>query len=122
MNKDLEYVMFTPEEIHQRVRELARELTEEYQGREPVLLCILKGSLVFTADLMREMDLPCTLESMTLSSYRAMATKPGELTMAEPPLRWTSPERTLLSLKIFSTPDGHCTLSWDFFGSRSLPP
>ncbi len=84
MNKDLEYVMFTPEEIHQRVRELARELTEEYQGREPVLLCILKGSLVFTADLMREMDLPCTLESMTLSSYRAMATKPGELTMAEP--------------------------------------
>lgn len=84
MNKDLEYVMFTPEEIHQRVRELARELTEEYKGREPVLLCILKGSLVFTADLMREMDLPCTLESMTLSSYRAMATKPGELTMAEP--------------------------------------
>lgn len=84
MNKDLEYVMFTPEEIHQRVRELARELTKEYKGREPVLLCILKGSLVFTADLMREMDLPCTLESMTLSSYRAMATKPGELTMAEP--------------------------------------
>ncbi len=84
MNKDLEYVMFTPEEIHRRVQELGKELTEEYRGREPVLLCIMKGSLVFTADLMREINLPCTLESMTLSSYRAMATRPGELTVTEP--------------------------------------
>ena len=84
MNKDLEYVMFTPEEIHRRVQELGKRLTEEYRGREPVLLCIMKGSLVFTADLMREINLPCTLESMTLSSYRAMATRPGELTVTEP--------------------------------------
>jgi hypoxanthine phosphoribosyltransferase len=44
----------------------------------------MKGSLVFTADLMREINLPCTLEYITLSSYRAMATRPGELTMSEP--------------------------------------
>lgn len=84
MNKDLEYVMLTPEEIHQRVREIGQALTGEYQGKAPILLCIMKGSLVFTADLMREINLPCTLESITLSSYRAMATRPGELTMAEP--------------------------------------
>lgn len=84
MNRDLDYVMFKPEEIQARVREIGQSLTEEYAGKEPLLLCIMKGSLVFTADLMREINLPCTLESITLSSYRAMATRPGELTMTEP--------------------------------------
>lgn len=84
MNKDLDYVMFTPEQLHDRVAELGRELTEEYRGKAPILLCIMKGSLVFTADLMREINLPCTLESITLSSYRAMATRPGDLNLAHP--------------------------------------
>ena len=84
MNRDLDYVMFTPEQLHARVKEIGQQLTEEYAGKAPILLCILKGSLVFTADLMREINLPCTLESMTLSSYRAMATTPGTLDMKEP--------------------------------------
>ena len=84
MHPDLEYVMLTREEIHHRVREIGRSLTEEYQGKEPLLLCIMKGSLVFTADLMRELDLPCTLESITLSSYRAAATLPGDLALITP--------------------------------------
>jgi hypoxanthine phosphoribosyltransferase len=76
--------MFTPEELHARVQEIGKALTQEYAGKAPILLCIMKGSLVFTADLMREINLPCTLEYITLSSYRAMATRPGELTMSEP--------------------------------------
>jgi hypoxanthine phosphoribosyltransferase len=76
--------MFTPEELHARVQEIGKALTQEYTGKAPILLCIMKGSLVFTADLMREINLPCTLEYITLSSYRAMATRPGELTMSEP--------------------------------------
>lgn len=84
MNRDLAYEMFSAEELKTRVAEIGRQLTEEYEGKAPVLLCIMKGSLVFTADLMREINLPCTLESITLSSYRAMATRPGELTMTKP--------------------------------------
>lgn len=86
MNADMEmeYVMFTQEELHQRVAALGRLLTEEYRGKEPVLLCVMKGSLVFTADLMRQLDVPCTLESISLSSYRAMATRPGEIAMTQP--------------------------------------
>lgn len=84
MNNDLSYVMFTPEQLRQRVQELGQQLTAEYQGKRPILLCIMKGSLVFTADLMREINLPCTLESITLSSYRSMATRPGELNLAAP--------------------------------------
>lgn len=84
MNRDLDYVLFTEEEIQARVREIGQSLTAEYAGKAPLLLCIMKGSLVFTADLMRTINLPCTLESITLSSYRAMATRPGELEMKEP--------------------------------------
>ena len=84
MKKDLCQILFTPEEIKARVKEIGAQLTQEYQGKRPLLLCIMKGSLIFTADLMREIDLPCTLESITLSSYRAMATRPGEITMTDP--------------------------------------
>ena len=84
MNRDLDYVMFTKEQLKARVQEIGAQLTEEYAGKSPILLCIMKGSLVFTADLMREINLPCTLEYLTLSSYRAMATQPGALDMKEP--------------------------------------
>lgn len=84
MHKDLERVLFTREMLRSRVEELGKALTEEYQGKSPLLLCVMKGSLVFTADLMREIKLPCTLESITLSSYRAMATRPGALSLSEP--------------------------------------
>ena len=84
MHKDLDYVMFDQETISRRVEEMGRMLTEEYAGKSPVLLCIMKGSLVFTADLMRHLDLPCTLESITLSSYRDMATRPGAIEVASP--------------------------------------
>lgn len=84
MNPDLDYVLFTPEELSARVAEIGRALTQEYASKAPILLCIMKGSLVFTADLMRQIDLPCTLESLTLSSYRAMATRPGEIAMNSP--------------------------------------
>ena len=84
MHKDLDYVMFTQEELRSRVAELGASLTREYQGQEPILLCVMKGSLIFTADLMRSINLPCTLESISLSSYRAMATRPGEISMDAP--------------------------------------
>lgn len=84
MINDLDYVMYTPEQIQARVQELGAEITKDFAGKEPIVLCIMKGSLVFTADLMRAINLPCTLESISLSSYRAMATRPGELTMTQP--------------------------------------
>lgn len=84
MIDDLEYVMLTPEQLHTRVQEIGDALTAEYQGKTPLLLCIMKGSLIFTADLMRAMRVPCTLESITLSSYRSMATRPGALELTAP--------------------------------------
>ena len=84
MLEDLSYVMLTETQIRDRVKEIGAELTAEYRNKQPIVLCIMKGSLVFTADLMRSMDFQCTLESITLSSYRAAATIPGDLELTRP--------------------------------------
>ena len=51
-------------------RELGQQITHDYQGRDLVMVCILKGASVFFSDLIREVDLPVTLDFMALSSYR----------------------------------------------------
>lgn len=67
--KDLEKVLITKDEIAEKVRELGRTITRDYEGKKPVLVCILKGASVFFADLIREIDLPLTLDFMAISSY-----------------------------------------------------
>ena len=56
--------------IQKAVAQLGRETTRDYQGRDLVMVCILKGASVFFSDLIREVDLPVTLDFMALSSYR----------------------------------------------------
>ncbi len=67
--KDLEKVLITKDEIARKVHELGETITRDYAGRAPVLVCILKGASVFFADLIREIDLPLTLDFMAISSY-----------------------------------------------------
>jgi hypoxanthine phosphoribosyltransferase len=64
--------------IAQRVHELGVQLTRDYRGRRPVLIGLLKGSFVFLADLIRQIDLPLEIDFLALASYRA-GTTPGEL-------------------------------------------
>lgn len=61
--------IFTAEQIRARVSELGAEISRDYQKRSLVLLCILKGSFVFAADLARAIDLPLRIEFMGVSSY-----------------------------------------------------
>ncbi len=84
MHPDLDHVMFSAQELQSRVQEIGHMLTAEYAGKSPILLCVMKGSLVFTADLMRSLDLDCTLEYISLSSYRAAATRPSEIALGAP--------------------------------------
>lgn len=67
--KDLSKVLVTREQIAQAVQEMGRKITQDYAGKEPVMLCILKGASVFFTDLIREVDLPVTVEFMAISSY-----------------------------------------------------
>lgn len=61
--------LFREEEILRRVRELGREITHDYAGRAPVLVTVLKGGVVFLADLMRAIDLPLRVDFMSISKY-----------------------------------------------------
>ena len=67
--QDLERILVTKEEIAQKVRELGAKITRDYSGKEPVLVCILKGAAIFFSDLIREIDLPLTTDFMAISSY-----------------------------------------------------
>lgn len=69
LDKDIERVYFSKEEIKERVKALGAEITRDYQGKDLVVISILKGGFVFAADLIREIDLPIELEFMRLSSY-----------------------------------------------------
>lgn len=72
--QDLDRILVTQEEIRAAVRKLGEQITKDYAGKAPVLLGILKGAVVFFSDLMREIDLPVTIEFMAVSSY-GQATK-----------------------------------------------
>jgi hypoxanthine phosphoribosyltransferase len=62
-------VLFGREDVRRRVRELGRQITEDYAGRTPVLVTVLKGGAVFLADLIRAIDLPLETHLMAISRY-----------------------------------------------------
>ena len=66
--QDLE-VLLSAEQISQRVRELGRQIERDYDGKELVLLGVLKGSFLFISDLARAVDLPLSVDFIGLSSY-----------------------------------------------------
>lgn len=68
-NKDIEKVLITREEIAKRVKELGEQITNDFKGEDLVVVCILKGSTIFFADLIREIDLNVNIDFMVLSSY-----------------------------------------------------
>ena len=77
MREDLAYTLLTEQQLRQRVTELGKQLERDYGGKNPLMVCILKGSVVFFADLIREMDIPLEVETMTASSYGSATVSSG---------------------------------------------
>jgi hypoxanthine phosphoribosyltransferase len=69
MHDDVGEVLISHQQIRERTEELGRQITEDYDGKDPLLICILKGGLMFLADLMREIDLPLEIDFIAVSSY-----------------------------------------------------
>ncbi len=69
MQNDVDEVMITDDQIREKTAELGRKLTEDYRGKNPLLICVLKGGLMFLADLMREIRIPVEIDFMAVSSY-----------------------------------------------------
>lgn len=62
-------ILFTREELNEKTKELGRQITRDYKGKDLLVISLLKGAFVFTADLVREIDLPVEIDFMTTSSY-----------------------------------------------------
>lgn len=62
-------VLLSQEQIAKKVEQLGRELSRQYQGKEPLVVCILKGAVVFFADLIRCITIPINVDFMAVSSY-----------------------------------------------------
>ncbi len=69
MEQDILRPLVTEEELQQRVKEIGAQITADYQGKRLLLLGVLKGSIVFMSDIMRQIDLPCRIDFMSVSSY-----------------------------------------------------
>ena len=69
MEKDIQEILLTAEQIQAKVRELGEILTEEYKDKNPVIIGVLKGVVVFYSDMIRHIKTPCELDFMWISSY-----------------------------------------------------
>ena len=69
MEKDIQKVLITEEQLQNRIAELGEILTAEYAGKDPVIVGVLKGVVVFYADMIRQIRVPCQMDFMWISSY-----------------------------------------------------
>jgi hypoxanthine phosphoribosyltransferase len=69
MERDIERILFSAQELADRTRIMAQEISRDYAGKEPLLISVLRGSFIFMADLVRQITLPCTVDFMAVSSY-----------------------------------------------------
>ena len=79
LEQDIERVLFTEQELKDRVAEIAAQIDRDYAGKEPMLISVLRGSFIFMADLVRSITLPCTVDFMAVSSYGAGTTSSGQV-------------------------------------------
>ncbi len=79
MDKDILEVFYSEEQLKTKVAELGAAITRDYQGKSPVLVSVLRGSYIFMADLTRAIDLPCTVDFMSVSSYGTGTTSSGQV-------------------------------------------
>lgn len=76
---DTDRVLVTKEQLAARVKELGQQISRDYAGKTPVIVCTLKGATVFFADLIRSIDIPVTLDFIVASSYGSAAVSGGEI-------------------------------------------
>ena len=79
IDPDVEEVLLSGEQIQARVAELGAKLAADYAGRDPVLVSVLKGSIIFLADLVRAMPIPLSIDLMEVSSYGAATESSGQV-------------------------------------------
>ena len=83
MEKDIERVLLSQEELQARVRALGEQISKDYAGKEPLLISVLRGSYIFMADLTRAIDCMCRVDFMAVSSYGAGTSSSGQVNIVK---------------------------------------
>ena len=79
----IERVLFTEEQIRQRIREVAAEISEKFRGRNLKLIAVLKGSVFFLTTLAREIEIPVKIDFLAISSFSSNTGSPGVVRIAK---------------------------------------
>ena len=79
LNPDIDHVLLSEEDINQIVARLGAEISEDYADKDPLVVAVLRGAFVFTADLARAITVPCTVDFMAVSSYGSGTKSSGEV-------------------------------------------
>ena len=69
MKNDMKEILLSEEQIQAKVKELAAQISKDYAGKNPIFVGVLKGVVIFFADLVRNVDVPCEIDFMSISSY-----------------------------------------------------
>ena len=77
MLQDIERVLLSEEQLRQRVRELGEEISKEYAGKEILMIGVLRGAVMFMADLARAINVPVMIDFMAVSSYGTSTSSSG---------------------------------------------
>jgi len=80
-HKDIEEILYTEKEISEKIIKLAKEISKDYEGKVPVLVCVLKGSVMFLSDLMKYLKIDVSIDFIGLSSYEGSTESTGIVRM-----------------------------------------
>jgi len=79
MKNDIKEVLFSEQDINKRIEELGMQISKDYEGKFPLLVCILRGAFMFLADLVRKIDIPISVDFMAISSYGGKTDSTGQV-------------------------------------------
>lgn len=77
MHKDIKKILIEEKELQAKVAELGSKITEDYKDKDLLIICVLKGAVIFVSDLIRKIDLPLDIDFMAISSYGANTKSSG---------------------------------------------
>ena len=75
MRENIKEILLSEEQIQQKVKELAKILSDEYAGKDPIFVGVLKGVVMFFGDVVKRIDIPCQIDFMWISSYQGTQSK-----------------------------------------------
>ena len=83
MENDIKEVLLTPEQITAIAKDIGTQISKDYKGKNLVLLCLLKGSICFMAELMKYITIPCVIDFMAVSSYGSGTESSGRVNIVK---------------------------------------